>query len=318
MTRQLLEYHPGLGYRFIPGLRARVRHESGGYLVATNGHGFRSREFRPDRSTGLRRVLLFGDSFTAGDGVSNGRRFGDLLEQLVPETEVYNFGLPGTGTDQHYLAYREYGVPLDHDLLVVAVLVENVRRVAAPYRGFVEHGRLVWYSKPYFTLADDQLQLHNVPVRRDPIPAAELPAIVQSSHLAEITEGFSASRPVPEYDHPDGYAWRILRQILMSWVEEVHPRTVLLVPLPLFAHVEGAADPSAYQERFAELAAAAHCHLHDPLPDLLRHTTRQRREFRFGRDIHPTPAGHRALAASLAPVVEDILRTDSREDGLSP
>ena len=92
-----LEYHPVVGLRFIPGLRIRVDHEGGGYLVRTNAAGFRSeREFEPARTDGRTRILLFGDSFTAGDGVSNVHRFGDVLETLVPDVEVYNFGLPGT------------------------------------------------------------------------------------------------------------------------------------------------------------------------------------------------------------------------------
>ena len=41
MARNLFEYHPVLGYRFIPGLIARVSHEAGGYLVRCNQAGFR-------------------------------------------------------------------------------------------------------------------------------------------------------------------------------------------------------------------------------------------------------------------------------------
>src|SRR5437588_8209163 len=104
MSRQQFEYHPGFAYRFIPGLRARIAHEQGGYLVRVNSSGFRcDHEFVAAKRPGIRRILLFGDSFTAGDRVSSAQRYGDLLERLVPATELYNFGLPGSGTDQHYL-----------------------------------------------------------------------------------------------------------------------------------------------------------------------------------------------------------------------
>src|SRR5262245_10687095 len=112
MGAPLLEYHPVAGLRFIPGLRTRVEHEGGGYLLRTNEAGFRSeREFEPHRQAGGARILLFGDSFTAGDGVSNAHRFSDVLETLVPGTEVYNFGLPGTGTDQQYLTCTHLAAP---------------------------------------------------------------------------------------------------------------------------------------------------------------------------------------------------------------
>jgi hypothetical protein len=106
VNRQLFEYHPTFAYRFIPGLKARVDHEGGGYLLRTNAQGFRcSHDFDAARSPGMKRVLLFGDSYTAGGGVSNKRRYGDVLEQLVDDLQVYNFGLSGSGTDQQYLIY---------------------------------------------------------------------------------------------------------------------------------------------------------------------------------------------------------------------
>ena len=39
--RQLFEYNDVLGYRFIPNIKARIQHESGGYLLKTNSSGFR-------------------------------------------------------------------------------------------------------------------------------------------------------------------------------------------------------------------------------------------------------------------------------------
>ena len=36
MSRQLFQYHPTVGYHFVPGLKARVEHEAGGYLMRTN------------------------------------------------------------------------------------------------------------------------------------------------------------------------------------------------------------------------------------------------------------------------------------------
>jgi carbamoyltransferase len=75
MTRSTFQYHPTYGFHFIPGVKARIPHESGGYLVRANAAGFRSdREFVAERTPGRRRALLFGDSYTAGDGVSNGAR----------------------------------------------------------------------------------------------------------------------------------------------------------------------------------------------------------------------------------------------------
>jgi len=42
MMRQLYEYHPVVGYRYIPRLKVRIPHEGGGYLMQVNEQGFRA------------------------------------------------------------------------------------------------------------------------------------------------------------------------------------------------------------------------------------------------------------------------------------
>jgi carbamoyltransferase len=324
MARQIFEYHPLIGYRFIPGIKARIPHGTGGYLIRTNNLGFRcDHDVLAQKPQGVRRVLLFGDSFTAGDRVSNGKRYSDLLEQRIPDLQVDNFGLPGTGTDQHYLAYDAYARKLEHDLLVISVLVENIRRVAARYRPYLnDRGETVLYAKPYYELEGGELVLRNVPVPRDPLRDDELDAeelarvdrggrfeklrgVIKQLGLREMVQRATQYQPVPAYNRADDPDWLVMRAILERWIRG-HPRPVIVMPIPLYQHVEGTSDPSAYQARFAELQAATGCTLHDPLPDLQSHSPEERRGFRFGEDPHPTPAGHAALADSLARAIEAV------------
>ena len=72
--RQMMQHDPQLGYKFLPGLKMRVPHEGGGYLVKTNQEGYRCNNEVTPRKPKARRVLVFGDSYTAGEGVSNGTR----------------------------------------------------------------------------------------------------------------------------------------------------------------------------------------------------------------------------------------------------
>ena len=67
--------------------------------MRTNAQGFRcDHDFGAPRPDGVFRVALFGDSYSAGEGVSNGHRFGDLLEKQLDDVQMLNFALPGTGT----------------------------------------------------------------------------------------------------------------------------------------------------------------------------------------------------------------------------
>jgi hypothetical protein len=332
MTRSIFQYHPMYGFQFIPGVKARIPHEGGGYLVRANADGFRSdREFEPSRTSGHRRALLFGDSYTAGDGVSNGARYSDLLEKYVPNLEVYNYGLPGTGTDQHYLVYRDVAPRIDHDILIIAVLVENIRRVVARYRLFENaEGKQVALAKPYFVIDEnDDLVLRNVPVPAgeaplDTLPEGERAHVDQGGDLSLVRravnllgagvksflQGAFGQNPLPGYESADDLAWRLLRAILARWIAE-STVPVVVVPLPLYHYVEGIADPSAYRARFAELARDTGAVLHDPLSDLVALSPETRRTLRFERDVHPTPFAHDQLARSIATAVRPLIASST-------
>ncbi len=332
MSRSLFQYHPVLGYHFIPGLKARVDHKGQhAYLLRVNQQGFRcDHEFTAAKDRGVYRVLLFGDSFTAGDGVSNGQRYGDLLEQLVPGIEVYNFGISGTGTDQQYLAYREMGSSLEHDLVVIAVQVENINRAAARYRAYADDsGQLMVYPKPYFELTDGGgLTLRHVPVPKDAIRPEQLPredepyvdwggrnephAWLRKAvrRLGPKAKDFALRlaryQPLKAYDRPDHPKWKLLKAILLNWIGEAR-QSVVLFTIPLYHYVEGMASPGSYQARFAELREEAGVLVHDALADFWEYPAGERRAFRFTLDPHPTRMGHRVLAESLARAVRPLV-----------
>lgn len=333
--RQLYEYHPVIGFRFVPALKARVPHEGGGYLVRTNEAGFRSdRGFARAKPAGVRRILLFGDSFTAGEGVSNGKRYGDYCEKRIPGLEVYNFGLPATGLDQHYLIYEQYAREIEHDLLVIAVFVENIRRVGARYRHFLDDtGKRVLYAKPYFTLEQGALRLHGVPPPRRPVEpeafsAADRAHVFQRERFPRLKAIFQRLRrdprferlvvesglkdgalrlvryqPIKEYDDPHHPAWRVMSALLQRWIQE-HPRPAVVMPIPLYHHVAGVSDPSSYQQRLRSATESAGGRFFDPLPCLLRHPRAERQRFYFPNDRHLTAVGHEALAACMAGFIE--------------
>lgn len=324
MWRQTLEYHPVIGFRFIPGIKARIDSPEGGYLIQVNDSGFRcAHNFEKNKKPGVRRILLFGDSFTAGDGVSNDKRYGDILEKEIPDLEVFNFGLPATGTDQQYLTYKEFASEIDHDLLIIAVFLENIRRVISHYRNFKnEKGEIAGYAKPYFELEDGKLLLRNVPPQRQPIDTSSLPDTEKekvyrgTSHptigklasklgLKDFIQKNIRYQPFPEYDSPHNPAWVILRAILDEWIDN-HSKPVLLLVIPQDQFIRGFATPSPYQARFHELASRSKCIFHDPLPDLLRYPMEERERFSL-RDFHYSSTGHSALATSIAPIVRSIL-----------
>jgi len=340
VVRQIYEYHPTIGFRFVPEIKARVPHESGGYLVRTNQTGFRSdHEFTPERNGSRRRILLFGDSFTAGEGVSNGHRYSDFLERQLPDVEVYNFGLPATGLDQHYLIYQSYAQNIEHDLLVIAVFVENVRRVGSRFRHFLnEEGERVLYGKPYYALDNGQIVLHGVPPPKLPIDETQLsqedrgyiftrerfPRLkrrlnqlkqhpqferwVLGSGLKDQAMKLLGYQPIKEYDKPDGKAWLVMRALIGEWIRK-HPKPVLLMPIPLHLHAYGISSARSYQAQLGAATREAGGNFFDPLPALMQVPIEIRKTFYFAGDHHLTKAGHEALAQAMAPCVSALLPT---------
>ena len=103
-------YDDKIGWLYVPNSRFRVisdEAEKGAYFLKTNKQKFRS-DFDFNISKGdKKRILFFGDSYTAGTVVDNSSRFTDLIGNRVNNLECYNFGLGSTGIDQQILIYEK-------------------------------------------------------------------------------------------------------------------------------------------------------------------------------------------------------------------
>lgn len=85
-----------------------------------NSLGLREREITEEKPKGVKRILLLGDSFTEGTGVSLEATFGKQLEGLL-DLEVINAGVSGYSTLHEYLWLKERGFKLQPDLVILNV-----------------------------------------------------------------------------------------------------------------------------------------------------------------------------------------------------
>lgn len=335
MSSPLFEPHPVTGYRFIPNLRARVPHEGGGYDVHCNRAGYRCRhELTPDKPPGTFRLLVFGDGHTAGTGVDDADRFTDRLERrLGGYVQVLNFGLPGSGTDQQLLAYRQHAREIEHDLVLLCPQVENIGRnlvsVTNVPSANPQGDPLVFahMPKPRFSLDGDELVLHPPPAEADdegdPVGNAIVqgppPTLVRgwlrrmTAEVDKKVPGFhSFTQRVRGLAYPEQYAtptdpaWRLMRTILATWIAEAKA-PVVLAPIPSAGHVEGSALSDAYLMRFGELAVDAGCELVNLLPMFFDLPRAMRQRCRFPVDPRPTAQGHELFAEGLVPHLRPYL-----------
>src|SRR5437867_309054 len=135
-TKPYIEYDPLIGYRYAPNTRQVLLGPGGRrYEIVINSAGIRSsREYEKKKPSCIFRILVFGDSYAAGQFVSNDQRFSELLERRIPNLEVINFALEGTGTDQQLLIYENMARLYEHDLVLLLPFLQNIRRNTAESR----------------------------------------------------------------------------------------------------------------------------------------------------------------------------------------
>jgi carbamoyltransferase len=334
----LLRYHAEVGHLYVPNLSARVPHEDGGYFVRTNRLGFRSDwEFDAPRGKAPRIVFL-GDSFTAGDGVDNQQRFAEQVGQQLG-AEVFNFGVPGTGTDQQLLVFERFASAVNADLVVLCVCVENIERVKVRYRESIDRvtGERILVPKPYFDLENGELLLRHVPVpverpSRFSVPRDEYQsgsptrllslyrlyhALMDDPRRRELRKRlqrlYGRSRelwgellghePYRDYESEQSRGWQLMSRIVRRLAERAHPVPLLVVPIPTRPYQLSSKVPR-YQSLFRSLEDPARgLHVADVTSPLQRLTREERRRLTFPVDPHPSREGHSRLAERIA---EDV------------
>lgn len=128
------------------------------YLVHQNQFGLRAPDdMQLNKTSAKKRVLVLGDSYVWGVGASQEDLF-TAPEVYGTSDELINCGVGGYGTDQEYLFYLLKGQEFDVDQVVLAfTLYNDVENNLNP--------KQYSYLKPYFTLNDGELLLHNDHVR---------------------------------------------------------------------------------------------------------------------------------------------------------
>lgn len=162
----LHQFHPEYGWTLSPNatyLRQwqKPNGEDDVYLFETNEDGFRD-----TYDSGERNVIVVGDSFTEGAGVTQGGQYATLLDHWFPNTSFHAYGAGGYGTDQELLTYRNVSDQYDHELVILAYYYGN------DANNNVGEGWPPGPRRPQFELRDGRLVQVHEPVDRMPEGAA--------------------------------------------------------------------------------------------------------------------------------------------------
>jgi hypothetical protein len=120
-----------IGWKGIPGKETKWVEGRIFSYVKMNSHGFRDRERNYEKGKDIFRVVVLGDSYTAGLQVPLEQTFPYILEEKLnsekssKRLEVLNLGVAGFGTAQEYLTLKHYGLRYHPDLVILAFYINN-------------------------------------------------------------------------------------------------------------------------------------------------------------------------------------------------
>jgi hypothetical protein len=269
--------------------------------VETDAEGFRAPLRPPSPADGRPKVLVFGDSFVWGWGVSKGELFTDHLAAALPDRWVRNLGISNVGTVTEFRLFETGGFVqrLSSTDVVMVLFFRNdfEENVAGTLRADLE---------------DDRVVLRDVDVRweerLEDLRDRSFLFNVVSYRLEILMKERRAARLAAR--GPDAVAARVTRHYLSRFQDVCRERDArfLVVEIPDRAlYGEGAIDEATLRHGRAthETLLALTRVLGIETLDLLPVFEDARREqpdvpLTFPRDAHWNANGHRLVATALA------------------
>ena len=169
------------GFSMRPNVCVRLSSPEYDQVLRTNGHGFVGPDVPAVKPPGEFRIVVLGDSYTAGGQVPYDQNYTALLQDLLvadgfTQVRVINAGIGGCGTYCQAGVLRENIGWMQPDLVVVSVFVgnnitENLLAVNGGYREAPEHPKGVTWGPAAAELLDQS----GTWFPRNGLPAAEIP-----------------------------------------------------------------------------------------------------------------------------------------------
>ena len=309
------ESDPYLGWIGKPNVRLRYRRPEFDTLVQHDADGWRLPE-PPRPAAPVRRVLVLGDSFTWGWGVSQGEVFTDRLQAaLPPAVAVVNRGVIGFGTAQEYLLLERELAAHSYDTVVLMFFINDLSDNTDGKDG----------HRPYFELSDGRLLPRNQPALLHSSPVEEFLKTHSRAYLfIELELGLLKRRLAGEANDERAYreaaavdvrnlpgaavTARLLGE--MHRLARDHGAQFFLVYIPQRSEFEGDA-PYPYVRAVHALIETIARDEGFPVLDLsapFHARAKSGQSLVYAVDAHWTPAGHRLAAEVLlaSPIFQPI------------
>lgn len=312
------EPHPLVGYRGKPNFSGRFRRAEFDVKIEHDENGFRKQERRHSKEKSKRQVLVFGDSFTWGWGVDQGRVFTDQMNTSMPDYHIMNFGLNASGTVQQFTIFEALAQnmvqPGDTVVLVFVGndFTDNVNRFL---RAEVKDGRVrrVGPTRLLGTRGGFDLKyisyLYNYVVFSAAVLKATIEEKKAKKKLRRSIDLHGKRNEVIVAQHFLAEFRKLVEQKQANFLVVYVPQQGELHETAELDETE-ARNEATYRKAFQACAESLQLHTLDLLPYFLEaKKLRPAERFTFRRDKHWNDNGH-ALAAKV--IAENILARDQK------
>ncbi len=142
---------PDVGWRMRPNHSFVWETEEREITYISDDQGFRTAPQQSRWMNPSKRIVILGDSFMWGAGVSYQQTIGYQIESSFDRFAIYNLAMPGFGVDQIWLSLHHWALPLAPDLVIVGLYISDFSRSLSTYRRGIE------FSKPTYCLDKGRL-----------------------------------------------------------------------------------------------------------------------------------------------------------------
>ena len=158
-----IKYDSLLSYTYMLDLKISVENENYNINFSTNLLGYRDDKWNINSQK--RKILLVGDSFSAGYGINKSNRFSDWVEAKLNSRsnsysyEVYNAAVSGYNLDQIAKTADRVMDFIKPKILIIGINIDALERLNDPYvffNGFSLKKSKLKYAKVY----NDRLVIH--------------------------------------------------------------------------------------------------------------------------------------------------------------
>jgi lysophospholipase L1-like esterase len=298
--RMRLSSNPKIGFEPIPHLdssEASVQYF--GYRGLSNSMGFRDYEHEIQKAPGAKRIIVIGDSVTAGLWIKKDEdvfaaKLEKKLQSTGPNLDVLNFGVSGYNTQQEVAMLKEKGLRYAPDLVILAYCLND---------RWQDDGGV------YFHLLEESKQ-------HEEVQHHSVPSVIRTSALFRfmryrVLPSFGYTLPKPETRDPKVFGEDTVDESF-GVLEEISNQYGFQVLVVVFPELEGIDKgeteyPSTEEHQRTQQLAERHGFQFLDLLTAMRECKENnpKRLIAFDR-FHPRPLGNDCAAEAIAKTVEQI------------